>query len=99
MAANEFRIRYCSSDVCSSDLFSLDTRVLSRWLLHIDDQEPEPLTTLSREPFRATFLSRVRRPGRAEGTLLIERDRRIGTGMREDIVLRNLSHERSEQRP
>ena len=77
----------------SQGLFSLDTRVLSRWQLHIDDQDPEPLTTLPREPFRATFLSRVRRPGRAEGSLLVERDRRIGTGMREDIVLRNLSNE------
>ena len=46
------------------------------------------------DPYRARFLGRARpRPGRTDATLLVERDRFVGSGMREDLVLRNLGTE------
>ena len=49
---------------------------------------------ISRTPFSATFVSRGKpRQGQSDSTVLVERDRYVGDGMREDIVLRNLGHE------
>jgi glycogen debranching enzyme len=75
-------------------VFFRDTRIISRWDLSVDEAPVEPLTAMEREPYRATFLGRTNRPaGNADSTLLLHRDRRVGTGLREDIVLRNLSRE------
>ena len=75
-------------------LFFQDTRLLSRWQLLVDDQPPEPLATMEAEPFATTFVARAQpRAGRADSTLLVLRHRYVGDGMREDIVLRNLSGE------
>jgi glycogen debranching enzyme len=75
-------------------LFFRDTRILSGWRLRLDDRPAEPLAVMRREPYRATFLGRALPPaGRAESTLLVERSRFVGTGMREDLVVRNLGHE------
>ncbi|MGZ4596366.1 MAG: amylo-alpha-1,6-glucosidase [Actinomycetes bacterium] len=73
-------------------LFFRDTRVLSRWQLLVDDQPPEALATVPAEPFATTFVGRAMpRAGRADSTLLVLRHRYVGNGMREDLVLRNLS--------
>jgi glycogen debranching enzyme len=75
-------------------LFFRDTRILSAWQLRLDDEPIEPLAVMAEEPYRATFLGRARpRAGLAESTLLVERQRFVGAGMREDIVLRNLGRE------
>ncbi|MDA8371884.1 MAG: amylo-alpha-1,6-glucosidase [Nocardiopsaceae bacterium] len=76
-------------------VFHNDTRIVSRWDLRVDDEPLEPLAAMMHEqPYRATFIARVkRRSGRTEGALLVERERRVGTGLREDITLRNLSGE------
>ena len=75
-------------------LFFRDTRILSGWQLRLDDEGIEPLTVLSEDAYRATFLGRTRpRPGQVESTLLVERKRFVGTGMREDIVLHNYDRE------
>jgi glycogen debranching enzyme len=75
-------------------LFFRDTRILSAWQLRLDDEALEPLTVIAEEPYRATFVSRARpRAGLADSTLLVERHRFVGAGMREDIVLRNLGRE------
>ncbi|MEZ0075567.1 glycogen debranching N-terminal domain-containing protein [Planotetraspora sp. GP83] len=75
-------------------VFFADTRLLSRWELRIDDAPVEELQVLVAEPYHATFIGRAtRRPGQAESTLLVIRDRFTGGGMCEDIVLRNLSDE------
>lgn len=75
-------------------LFFRDTRILSVWQLRLEDEEIEPLAVMPDEPYRATFLGRARpRAGLADSTLLVERRRFVGTGMREDIVLRNLGRE------
>ncbi|MBC2867097.1 amylo-alpha-1,6-glucosidase [Streptomyces mexicanus] len=75
-------------------LFHRDTRILSVWQLRLDDEEVDPLTVIAQEPYEALFLGRARpRPGRSEATVLVERHRFVGAGMREDLVLRNLGNE------
>ncbi|HET6918757.1 MAG TPA: glycogen debranching N-terminal domain-containing protein [Jiangellaceae bacterium] len=73
-------------------LFFRDTRILSTWQLRIDDDLIEPLTVIEDRSYHASFVGRARpRPGQTESTLLVERHRFIGSGMREDLVLSNLS--------
>jgi glycogen debranching enzyme len=73
-------------------LFVRDTRMLSRWELTVDGEEPQALTVYSQEPFAATFLGRMPpKAGRADSTMLVVRRRYVGDGMREDISLRNTS--------
>ncbi|MEU7894363.1 glycogen debranching N-terminal domain-containing protein [Nonomuraea sp. NPDC049152] len=75
-------------------VYHSDTRLLSRWTVRVDDHPVEPLLMIPAEPYHATFLGKARpRPGWAESTLLVVRDRYVGGGMREDLVLRNLSEE------
>jgi glycogen debranching enzyme len=75
-------------------IFARDTRILSRWQLVVDGVPLQPLVVMPAEPFAATFLSRSRpRPERHESTLLIRRDRFVGEGMREDIVVENFGAE------
>jgi glycogen debranching enzyme len=75
-------------------VFHLDTRVLSAWRMLIDGDEVEPLAVIPRSPHQATFLGRAQpRAGRLESTLLVERQRYVGMGMREDLVIRNLATE------
>ncbi|MGW4422158.1 amylo-alpha-1,6-glucosidase [Streptosporangium sp. NPDC004631] len=75
-------------------VYHADTRLLSRWELRVDDVAVEPLRVLAGEPYHATFIGRAApRPGRAESSLLVVRDRYVGGGLREDLTLRNLSDE------
>jgi glycogen debranching enzyme len=72
-------------------LFFLDTRLLSAWRLHVDGAPPEPLSHLPGAPFAGTFVGRAPPcEGRADSTVLIVRERFVGHGMREDVVVRNL---------
>ena len=66
-----------------------DTRILSRWDLTVDGRRPQPLGTLVPDPYRGSFLGRLRRHGRTDTNLLVERERRIGEGLREDLTLHN----------
>jgi glycogen debranching enzyme len=75
-------------------LFVRDTRVLSHWELFVDGHPVEPLTVISQQPFQCRFIGRCPpRSGRADATLLVERHRYVGQGMREDVVLRNYAAE------
>jgi glycogen debranching enzyme len=76
-------------------LFVSDTRVLSAWQLTLDGQPVEPLSAMEEEPYSATFVSRAApRAGLADSTLLVLRRRSVSDdGMREELVLRNLSGE------
>ena len=70
-------------------LFVADTRIVSRWQLAVDGQSVEPLITLNVARYRATFVGRTRpRPGLADSTLLVVRERYVGNGLAEDITLR-----------
>jgi glycogen debranching enzyme len=71
-------------------LFVRDTRVLSRWELFVDGHPVEPLTVVPVEPFSCRFFGRCTpRPGHVDATLIVERRRYVGQGMREDIVVHN----------
>jgi glycogen debranching enzyme len=70
-------------------MFYRDTRVLSQWNLLVNDKRPEPVTALVPEPFHGVFLGRVLRDDGHDATLFIERHRRVGAGLREDITVRN----------
>jgi glycogen debranching enzyme len=72
-------------------VFFRDTRILSRWDLRVDGEAPEPLAAMtSQQPYRGTFVGRLpRRSGRTDANLLVQRDRRVGNGLREDITIRN----------
>ncbi|HUZ19067.1 MAG TPA: glycogen debranching N-terminal domain-containing protein [Acidimicrobiales bacterium] len=78
----------------SQGLFFADTRFVSLWRLRLDDTSPQQLAVVPHEAFGATFLARARpRPGEADSTLFLVRDRFVGNGMREDLVVRNLGRE------
>jgi glycogen debranching enzyme len=71
-------------------VFFRDTRILSRWELRVDGEPPQPLAAMTPEPYRATFLGRIpRRTDRGDTNLLVQRERRVGNGMREDLTIRN----------
>jgi glycogen debranching enzyme len=73
-------------------LFVLDTRLISCLELSIDGVAPEPLAVSTEQPFAATFVARVRRPDQLspfESPLLVVRRRYVGSGMRDDLTVRN----------
>jgi glycogen debranching enzyme len=71
-------------------LFVLDTRVLSRWELRIDEHPLESLTVDVTEPFGATFVGHANpAAGRADADIVGFRRRDIGSGMRERIAITN----------
>ena len=75
-------------------LFVQDTRVVSRWQLRLDGMPIEPLGVVAAEPYESVFVGRAApRAGHAEGTVIVERHRMVGQGMREDIRLRNYGSE------
>lgn len=75
-------------------LFFRDTRFLSRLELRVNDSEPEPLSAMPLDPFSASFVSRDQpAPGKADSHLVVFRNRYIGLGMREDLVIRNFGDE------
>ncbi|MGW4111410.1 amylo-alpha-1,6-glucosidase [Actinosynnema sp. NPDC004786] len=89
----------CGSDgnidgAAAQGVFFQDTRIVSGWSLRVDGGSVEHITTVTRDPFRMTFVGRGRsRSHDAESTLLVRRERYVGEGMREDITLRNFGRE------
>ena len=77
-------------------LFFRDTRFLSVFNLTVDEQSLEPLATHLLTPYAATFIARrPPRPGTADSTLLVIRNRNVGDGMLEEITVRNLGREQA----
>ena len=74
-------------------LFVQDTRVLSTWRLFVDGRPVEALATMPAEPFDSTYVGRAHRQKHDEPTLVVERRRLIGSGMREDVTVRNFGTE------
>jgi glycogen debranching enzyme len=71
-------------------LFVLDTRVLSRWQLYVNNARLEALTVSLPDPFAATFVGRGRpEPGKADADVVVFRHRHVGRGMRERLVITN----------
>ena len=92
-----FAISSSSGDIEPSGaqgVFFEDTRFVSTWRVRLDDEELQNLAVITRHPFAATFVSRGQpRSGQSDSTVLVERSRYVGNGMREDIVIRNLGRE------
>ncbi len=75
-------------------LFFLDRRILSRFEVLIDGVHLEGLAVDVRTPFDASFVARAEPPpGNADATLVVERHRSVGRGMRETIRLHNYGME------
>ena len=75
-------------------VFFRDTRLVSSWTMLIDGAPLQPLSAMTPQPYRAVFVCRsTRSTGRADTPLLVERERRVGIGLREDIRLRNFSRD------
>lgn len=73
-------------------LFYQDTRILSCWSLTVDGLPLEPLLPRVLEPYRAIFVGRAQSVhGLADSPLVVERERLVGAGMREDLMVRNFS--------
>ena len=82
---SSFCISSANGDIHPEDphgAFYEDTRILSRWILTVNDQPPEPLAAETKEPYRALFA----RPGfpaadgYADSALIVERLREVGGG-------------------
>ncbi|GAT67625.1 amylo-alpha-1,6-glucosidase [Planomonospora sphaerica] len=92
-----FCVSTCNGDITpggAQGLYHADTRLVSRLELKVDEAPIESLRTINPEPYHAIFLGRTGpRPGQAESTMLVIRDRYVGGGLREDLTLRNMSDE------
>lgn len=74
--------------------FFRDTRVVSRWSLLVDGSPVEPLSSMTPHPYRVVMVGRAGHvPGRADTPLIVERDRRVGVVLHEEITLRSYSRE------
>lgn len=74
--------------------FFQDTRILSRWELHINGSPREPLAAQRPDAFEATFVGRAQWPdGRFDSPLVVRQQRHVGPGLRDDITLENFSAE------
>jgi glycogen debranching enzyme len=70
-------------------LYYHDTRFLSRFELLLDGEPPLHLAFHGLSPDQGTFLGMIVR-GTSAPRVLVERQRKVGAGMRELIVLRNM---------
>lgn len=97
VAGTSFCVSGRSGDIAPDNaqgLFVEDTRLLSTWRLEVDGDRVDPLTVLPGEPFECTFIGRAApRPERVDPTLVVERRRLVGEGLREEVTLRNFSTE------
>jgi len=72
--------------------FFNDTRMLSLWLLRVNGHSVDPLSAMTPQPYRAIFVGRAgHAAGAPETSLIVERARRVGAGLREDVTLQNFS--------
>lgn len=77
--------------------FFQDTRLLSSWSLLIDGKRVEALSAMAPQHYRALFVGRSGHvAGRADTSLVVERERRVGEGLREDVRVHNFSRESVE---
>jgi len=92
-----FCISDASGDIVGNGLQGLyfrDARILSRWQLRLDGQAPQPLSVVDSDAYTARFLGRRPAvPGKNDSTMLVDRQRWLGRGMREVITLRNVDRE------
>jgi glycogen debranching enzyme len=71
-------------------LFYQDVRHLSRWLLRLDGEELEPLTSRRVDYYSARVVSKSNSAADDAPPISLRRDRFVTEGVHEDIVLENL---------
>jgi glycogen debranching enzyme len=75
-------------------LFFRDTRFLSELRLRVNDEWPESLAAHTLDPFSAAFVLRAApQVGKADSHLVLFRNRFVGRGMREDVIVHNYGEE------
>ncbi len=94
---SSFCVSDSNGDISSGSphgVFFMDTRVVSTWRVTVNGDDLDHLAVFSREPHHATFIGRGKpRSTGHESTLLVQRERYVGAGMREDIIVRNVGPE------
>ncbi|WP_091465237.1 amylo-alpha-1,6-glucosidase [Paenarthrobacter nitroguajacolicus] len=69
-----------------------DTRIVSRWILRINGAFREPLVARNPTAFQAEFVGRaLSADGRFDSPLVVQHQRHVGSGLRDDITIRNYS--------
>jgi glycogen debranching enzyme len=95
VAGTSFCISSANGDIYPEyphGVFFRDTRILSRWILVINDQPLESLAAELTEPYRALFVARAQRAkAEAESYLVVERLREVGDGIVEKVTVHNYS--------
>ncbi len=80
----------------SQGLFYMDVRHLSRWLLRVDGEELEPLSSRGVDYYSARVVG-MRAGADSDGPrLAVRRDRFVTEGAHEDIVIANLTDEKQD---
>lgn len=74
-------------------VFVRDTRIISEWRTRINGLPIETLSVEIDQPHQATYVGRVRsrHEHSVEGTLIVERQRTVGTGLGEVLTFHNYS--------
>jgi glycogen debranching enzyme len=72
-------------------VFFQDTRFISDWSLTVNGLTIEPLSATTPEPFHGVFIGRPLQRHHADSSLLIERERKLGTGLAETVTVHNYS--------
>jgi glycogen debranching enzyme len=88
-----FALSYSSGDIDTKapmGFFSEDSRLISQWALQVGGHPVQPLSHLLEESFRCRFVGQVMS---GSSRLLVERDRYVGNGLHEDIVVTNLGRQ------
>ncbi len=76
----------------SQGAYYQDTRVVSRWVLRINGEPREPLVARNPTAFQAEYVGRAcTEDGRFESPLLVQHQRTVGSGLRDDLTIRNYS--------
>jgi glycogen debranching enzyme len=79
-------------------LFYRDVRHVSRWLLRVDDEELDPLTSRRVDYYSARVVSKPNGTRSDRPSVTVRRDRFVSEGVHEDVVLENLTEEPQEVR-
>ncbi len=83
----------------SEGLYFRDTRFLSHLVLGVNGHAPEALAVHGEDPFSAIFVLRDQASMVGSGSpppdahVVVQRERHVGRGMRDDVVLRNYGEE------
>lgn len=69
-----------------------DTRIVSRWILRINGALREPLVARNPTAFQAEYVGRAySADGRFDSPLVVQHQRHVGAGLRDDLTIRNYS--------